>query len=193
MKIVWEKFDFEYDSLNKQWNEVEDDPGFEEEFNQAEAFLDGLQSNLNIRTGVVTPFGVFDVVDPFSPFNKFDMWIGHTDFNVDKVFLSSLSKMQGIEVVKALSRYSFLIGCGKLFDFKEVRIAIELMIGMHSESKLSDVQSLINSFGDKKYAVYLYPNGEFNYTTNEDRDFHSNVRKFEKEKENSSGVLLRNV
>lgn len=195
MRVVWEKFNFEYDNLNKQWNETDDEDDTistnNEGVSDLEAFFNDIEHN--VRTGVATPFGVFDIVDPFAPFTRFELWVGHTDFNVDKNFISALKEIQGIEIIKPISRYSFLIGCGKLFDFKDVRISVELMIGMHADSKLSDIQNLVNSFGDKKYAVYMYPNGEFNYTTNEDLNFLSKIKEFEREKENSSGVLLRNV
>tara|TARA_B100001094_G_scaffold324346_1_gene376795 strand:- start:1463 stop:1912 length:450 start_codon:yes stop_codon:yes gene_type:complete len=56
---------------------------------------------------------------------NYDCWIGHTDFNLTHSIKNTLNKIEGIEVLKIFSRYRFFIGVGRMFDFSDVRKAVE--------------------------------------------------------------------
>lgn len=65
------------------------------------------------------------IIEDISVLSSFDCWIGHTNFDITLNTKNILDKIQGVEVLKILSRYRFFIGVAKLFDFKEVRQEIE--------------------------------------------------------------------
>lgn len=64
-------------------------------------------------------------LDNISMANNFDCWLGHTNFDITQNTMDTLNEMEGVEVLKIVSRYRFFIGIGKMFDFKEVRQNIE--------------------------------------------------------------------
>ena len=56
---------------------------------------------------------------------NFDCWIGHTNFNLTEQLKDQLDSIEGVEMLKIYSRYRFLVGVGRMFDFSEVRKNIE--------------------------------------------------------------------
>mgnify|MGYP006928323543 CR=1 FL=1 len=69
------------------------------------------------------------VMDSISLSTNFNCWMGYTNFNLTGEIQDKLSKMDGIEALKICGRYRFFIGVGKMFDFTEVRNAIEKSLG----------------------------------------------------------------
>ena len=59
---------------------------------------------------------------------NFDCWIGHTNFNLTEQLKDQLDNIEGVEMLKIYSRYRFLVGVGRMFDFSEVRKNIEKLI-----------------------------------------------------------------
>lgn len=58
---------------------------------------------------------------------NFDCWIAHTNFNITLDIKNNLDRIEGVELLKVFSRYRFLVGVGKMFDFSDVRKRIEDM------------------------------------------------------------------
>lgn len=56
---------------------------------------------------------------------SFDCWIGHTNFDITQETKRILDSIEGVEVLRILSRYRFFIGVGKMFKFSNVRNSIE--------------------------------------------------------------------
>jgi hypothetical protein len=69
------------------------------------------------------------VMDSISLSTNFNCWMGYTNFNLTGEIQDKLNKMDGIEALKICGRYRFFIGVGKMFDFTEVRNAIEKSLG----------------------------------------------------------------
>ena len=61
--------------------------------------------------------------------NNFDCWVAHTNFNLTEKIKNQLDGVDGVEMLKVFSRYRFLIGIGRMFDFTEVRENIENELG----------------------------------------------------------------
>jgi len=61
--------------------------------------------------------------------NNFDCWIAHTNFNLTESIKNELDRVEGIELLRVFSRYRFLIGVGKMFEFTDVRKTIEETLG----------------------------------------------------------------
>ena len=53
--------------------------------------------------------------------SNFDCWVAHTNFNLTEKIKNQLDKIEGVELLKIYSRYRFLVGVGRMFDFKDVR------------------------------------------------------------------------
>ena len=60
--------------------------------------------------------------------SNFDCWMAHTNFNLTERIKNQLDKIEGVELLKICSRYRFLVGVGRMFDFKDVRRKIESKI-----------------------------------------------------------------
>lgn len=194
MKIQWESFNYEFNQYTNEWEETESQEEVEESHSLEGMSIEDFLGDEEYKAAIQTPWGVFNVTDPFAPYRRFEMWIGNTDFNVSQSFINKISNIRGIELVKPLSRYTFIIGIGKLFKFDEVRLSIEMVggVSLTSSNIPKEVSELINSFGDKKFAIYVYPNKKFDYTIETDVDFNSKIENFYEEKRKSNGVILSN-
>lgn len=195
MKIQWEHFGAEFNDITGQWTDEDVD---DEEFDDDDPaqLLEHLMSGPEPKQMIATPWGMFHATDPFIPFKRFELRIGYTDFNVGPKFLEVVANTEGVELVKAVSRYSFIIGIGRLFHFKDVRIAIEQAIGLHSQEIPEEVETLRQSLLEKedvKWLIYVYPNGKYEFTTSEDPKFETTSKLLMDEKTKSNGVILKNV
>ena len=60
--------------------------------------------------------------------SNFDCWVGHTNFDITPDTFNMLNQVEGVELLKIVSRYRFFIGIGKMFKFKNVREDLESQI-----------------------------------------------------------------
>lgn len=103
----------QFHSDEEELDEDEDDDYLEED-----------KDELNKIVAPIVPL-TSQIIEDISVLSSFDCWIGHTNFDITINTKNILDKIDGVEVLKILSRYRFFIGVGKLFDFKEVRQEIE--------------------------------------------------------------------
>lgn len=101
----------------------DDDEEDDEEIDDDEDYLED-KNELNKIVSPIVPL-TSQIIEDISVLSSFDCWIGHTNFDITMNTKNILDKIDGVEVLKVLSRYRFFIGIGKLFDFKEVRQEIE--------------------------------------------------------------------
>jgi hypothetical protein len=141
-KIAWERWlDFDPE-VNEHSAEEEDDES----------------QNFEILPLMVrTPLGAFCPYEQMSPTKMFDCWIGHTNFDITEVEKNALDQVEGIEVLKIMSRYRFFIGIGKLFNLTEVRPVVEEALFINKDSIISQIINEIS--GKKKWAICLYEDG----------------------------------
>ena len=59
---------------------------------------------------------------------NFDCWVGHTNFDITTTTFDTLNEVEGVELLKVVSRYRFFIGIGRMFHFKNVRKDLETQI-----------------------------------------------------------------
>lgn len=104
-------------------NSDDDEEVDEEEIDDDEDYLED-KDELNKIISPIVPL-TSQIIEDISILSSFDCWIGHTNFDITINTKNILDKVNGVEVLKILSRYRFFIGIGKLFDFKEVRQEIE--------------------------------------------------------------------
>ena len=56
---------------------------------------------------------------------NYECWMGHCNFNITPQIKNSLDDIDGVEILKVCTRYRFFVGIGRMFDFADVRKAIE--------------------------------------------------------------------
>lgn len=59
------------------------------------------------------------LIEEISILSSYECWIGHTNFDITQDIKNTLDEIEGVEMLRILSRYRFFIGLGKLFDFKK--------------------------------------------------------------------------
>jgi hypothetical protein len=69
-----------------------------------------------------------NLAEEISLATNFNCWVAHTNFNLTEYLKNELDSIEGVELLKIFSRYRFLVGVGKMFDFSEVRLEIEKLI-----------------------------------------------------------------
>lgn len=179
-KIAWEKFipkeeDFpkmDIISNNEEESSFVDHP---EDISKNDILLP-MESMFLPPAKTQTPFGLYGDEDPFSPYNMFDCWIGHTNFRITNEDFDLLDKkVDGIGCLKVLSTYRFFIGLEKLFSFTTVRMQIQKELCnnlLKSEIITDDFDSIFQQALDKmnetlmsiktsdKWAVFIGKDGE---------------------------------
>jgi len=156
---------------------------------------------------IVTPFGPVNEDDIMNPVFDTEFFLGHTNFNLSKDILEGITKVDGVEFLKIMSRYRFIVGIGVMFDAKEVLDGIEKSIGIEAEaiklvdSKLStdasnSLQSIVNEISDlvpmdKKWLAYIFPNGEHIIKVlKDDKEYGIAWEGFSKLAKESNGVIV---
>lgn len=95
----------------------------EQSGNFEEAFQ-GMLSEMNSQF-IYTPFGQVPFDSRFKPSDRWECWLGYTNFGLTKKTVEALQHVEGVDALKVLSRYSFCVGIGKLFNFSEVKQGIQ--------------------------------------------------------------------
>lgn len=96
----------------------------EEELEQMERLIEeGLQGDPMQETHMMNISE--SLASEISLATNFDCWIAHTNFNLTESIKNKLDQIEGVEMLKIFSRYRFLIGVGRMFNFSDVRKEIE--------------------------------------------------------------------
>jgi hypothetical protein len=185
MKIVWEKVNYSLDKIRDKWIVDDDESGIDDIISVEEDDM------FPVNRVVSTPMGIFEVDDAFNPLNHFNFWIANTDFDLTKSFVDILDTIPGVEGIKIMSRYRFILAIGTLFDPSKVRLLIELKVGTLSLSKsVLDKKEELESSG-KDWTMFVYPNlNSCLYTIVGDDDYEKTLKKIQELSENGSGLLL---
>jgi hypothetical protein len=150
---------------------------------------------------VQTPIGVFPQDSFFLPSNRWDCWIGSTNFDITFNLQDEIKEVAGVERLKTIGRYTFFIGVAKLFDIRDVRRDIEKVACIYTESEiLSDVnikmavEEVKNQISDKPYwSIFVGVDGDIDYCISDEMDivYLRDVNKLNKKKESSGGMIIR--
>lgn len=122
----------------ENWNEIEreltddiyaiDEIDDEEQTNELEAFINNMPLSpliSDIKSHIHTPFGQVPCDSKLKPSDRWDCWMGYTNFGITNTIENKIKNIDGIDALKVMSRYSFCIGIGKLFKFSDVRKELE--------------------------------------------------------------------
>lgn len=152
---------------------------------------------------ITTPFGTYDPDSPFRPAQRWDCWIGHTNFRITKGIVSILVNIDGISALKILDRYSFCIGVGKMFKFKHVASEINRVLCSSPEKNLiedlpqsvkEEIERLKDKISSSKYwCIFVdLDSNIYHHETDSVEDFKSNLNSLERIKKSFGGYLLKN-
>mgnify|MGYP003112104129 CR=1 FL=1 len=124
-----------------------------------------------------TPVGVYPMESMFKPSNRWDCWIATTNFDITTKVKNKLKKIDGVEALRILGRYTFFLGVPITFDFKSVRKDIETTICDYTEQEIIDdemqvtVDLVKKQITSKKYwSILVTPNGKVDYIVSNDLD-----------------------
>ena len=157
-KIAWENWKEKVDCSPPETNKP--DEVLEED---VEGFEKSLLSAMEVPRLVQTPLGIFHYEDKLRPSEKFDCWIGYTNFDITENVRDIIEFVDGVEALEVMSRYTFFLGVGKMFNFRDVRTEIEedvlqeqdLLELEREESILEVLKSLKISYLQKNTGQYL--------------------------------------
>lgn len=121
-KITWEYWnDKEKEFLEKEEKPEEKDDYISSEKNDLVPMIPFNENPL-----IMTPFGPVEKKSIYKPTDRWECWIGNTNFKITSQFYNFLNEnVEGISALKILDPYCFIIGIAKLFEFKEVAIQIK--------------------------------------------------------------------
>ena len=104
----------------------------EEEYEQMQGLLEeqGIAELPQEQTMINIPEALANEI---SLATNFDCWIGHTNFNLTEQLKNKLDQIEGVEMLKIYSRYRFLVGVGRMFEFSDVRKDIEGLLNDYKE------------------------------------------------------------
>jgi hypothetical protein len=73
---------------------------------------------------VLTPLGIIPYDETTSIGHAFNLWIGHTNFDLSTKVSNIIEKTNGVETLDVFTRYRFRIGIGQLFNSADVMSSI---------------------------------------------------------------------
>lgn len=193
-KIAWTPifFDFDTESDEDEDEEFIDDDDVEREHDESLTF--------KLPKILITPLGPFKLDDTLNPLRHFEFWMGSTNFNITQKVFNTLEKIDGIEKLKLVGRYTFIIGVGKMFDFHDVRLDIENQLC----TNITPMVNIDNSYKDillnkyeklaknKYWALIILPNGKTDEITSDSLsdDFVTTLNLFKESRDNCNSVLF---
>ena len=199
-KIAWENWKEKVDYSppeNKPEESTEDDEDIIEK-----SFL----SAMEIPRLVQTPLGIFHYEDKLKPSEKFDCWIGYTNFDITQIVSDLIESVDGVEALEVMSRYTFFLGVGKMFNFRDVRLGIESLIldpeYIDDESHILENDEIIRSIeiikeqlsSEKHWAIFVSNEGDIDYAKTDnknDEQFLKSLVFFEETKSLIGGFILK--
>lgn len=150
-KIIWEKQNLKSEK--------------EESFGEEEG------EKLSVPTIHETPLGLFKMDNSMNPYRMMNVYIGHTNFDITNTIMASLNVISGVDCLRVVSRYSFVIGIGKAFDEKSTLALIEQILCKQESlvpEYLSNLSKSIESTTNGWYNSVVLPNGKTIVNQNKD-------------------------
>lgn len=200
-KIAWESWNAKVDLISSaaQIQETEDQEYEMEEVSQFPidpAFI------LEQQKILYTPIGPYPEESMLKPSDRWDCWIGYTNFPITNKVSHTLNKsVEGIEALKILGKYSFFIGVAKLFDISEVRKDIEETLCVYTESEIlsdEEIQETVDLVKrqlktNKYWSILVSPEGKVEYIVSDcmDRVYLDGLNGLIERKNKIGGIILR--
>lgn len=150
---------------------------------------------------VQTPLGSYYSDSLLRPSNRWDCWIGHTNFDITKEIAEKIELVDGVEALKIMGRYSFFIGVAKMFDIADVRKDIHSAICNYTEEEIlsdSELQKTVNLVKNQLqssdyWSILVSPNGDVEYVSSNkmDKTYLDGLNELNNLKNKIGGIILR--
>ena len=178
--LTWTKFKLPQVSNSEIIDDEDDDNDWELfEKKKYKDPVDRLESMIGGNKILTTPLGSINL-DGSDESNKlFNIWIGHTNFDLTPQHYTIMEYVEGVEALQPISRYRFQLAIGFQFDETEVRMRVEeALIGSLKTDlievlsvyqlanptltkKLSQIlEGAIAGIKNKTWVSFMPPNGE---------------------------------
>jgi hypothetical protein len=194
--IKWQSQHLEINTITGKLEDADEElyDDYDEEY-----YDDGPIGKMPVQNVMSTPFGFWRVDDSMHPFKQFKMWMGHTNFTITPEVVEVIKSVPGVEVLQIMTRYRFIMGIGELFDIHDVRVTIENELECNKdESDMIPDQKLLEQISELRkslavypqWAIYVFPNGEIDFTTSEEKNFGQQLNLYKQAVDHSNGVLI---
>lgn len=141
---------------------------------------------------ISTPVGIYELDDKYNPLRQFELRRAYTNFNISEQVAEIIDDAPGVEAFAVLTRYSFIIGVGKLFSFDFVRKYIEekLLDKPEYSSEIVKLSKELNK-NHKYWALYEFPNGEIDsFGVESEEEYKAKIQVYTEAASMSGGKLL---
>ena len=150
---------------------------------------------------IYTPMGPYPEESLLKPSDRWDCWIGHTNFNITHHIASMIEEAEGVEALTILGRYSFFIGVAALFDIKNVREEIEQKLCEYTEEEIlsdTEISETVNLVKKQLqsvdyWSILVAPGGEVEYVASNkmDKSYLDGLNELMILKNKIGGIILR--
>lgn len=161
-KITWQKWEDPLKTLiSKKVSLLDDDDDDDDSGNIR-------FKNNNIGPVIVGSLGVIPISEDDLISNKRSFWEAHTNFDITFKTVKLIESTPGVEILRLLTRYTFIISAGKMFTDDEVKTAVEAALGVNSRAVSCGIDrvSIMKKQAAKKFknwAIFVMPNGRIEY------------------------------
>ena len=205
-KIAWESWNARVEEIMTSGIDFQIAPETDSDattYNDIEVPSEFLSSELFLpqQRILYTPLGAFPEDSPMKPSDRWDCWVGHTNFSITNNIAEDIENTEGVEALRILGRYSFFMGIGKLFEVQDVRTNIEKALCVYTEQEiLSDentqatVDLVKEQLKTKKYwSMLVSPEGKVEYIVSDQMDkiYLEGLSGLLELKQDIGGIILR--
>lgn len=186
--IIWEDLNLKMDLQTGMVEDVDNDYTSNEDSEYYSAEDIG-----NIGEIITTPMGIFNVKDYFNPMSQYNWHMAHTNFNITKDVATDISKIEGVEFLKVISRYRFLIATGKAFVPNLVKQDIYRQLDANAPlseevyNKLEEINHIYDN-----WCLFFLDEEVWEYTTEADDNFKERFKELQEKQKVCGGIILTN-
>jgi hypothetical protein len=147
-----------------------------------------------------TPLGMYAIDSLFKPSDRWDCWIGTTNFGITRAIENQLKETDGIECLRILGKYTFFVGIPCTFSFRDVRMNIEKQLCVYTEQEIMTentrltVDLLKEQIKSSKYwSIFVGKGGCLDYIVGDklDTEYLEGLRRLDETKQLMGGIILR--
>jgi len=149
-----------------------------------------------------TPIGTYPIDSMLKPSDKWDCWLGYTNFPITYSIRNILKdEIDGIEALKICGKYTFFIGIGRMFEISEVRKQVTSRICAYTEEELlsnDEVEYTVEMLKDQlkdntHWSILVSPQGAIEYIVSSSIDsvYLNKLSKLIEKKNIGGGIILR--
>ncbi len=200
-KIAWESWNSKVEEMSSYEIDAEEDSEIGEDLESMASIAFPADLMSFQPTVIHTPIGVYPEESVLKPSDRWDCWIGHTNFDITHEIANTIEEVEGIEALSILGRYTFFVGVATLFDIKDVRRDIEAKLCEYTEEEILADDELVETVNLVKkqlqsvdyWSILVAPGGEVEYVASNkmDKSYLDGLNELMILKNKIGGIILR--